>query len=89
MQQLGHTGHGSRGKSGGSHISQTLWVFSWEQHGTFIYQIPNPDEDQPLLFFVQSVVQSYLHLDEITTGPSFWKTKVLVACSNRLTGRSH
>ena len=33
-----------------------------------IYWVTNLDEDQPLVFFVQSLVQSYLHLDAITTG---------------------
>ena len=33
-----------------------------------IYWVTNLDEDQSLVFFVQSVVQSYLHLDAITTG---------------------
>ena len=32
---------------------------------------------------------SYLHVDEIVPGPSFWKTKVVVHDSNRLTGCSH
>ena len=69
-----------------SHVTNTLGVLmgaAWN-----IYRVTNPDEDQSLLFFVQSVVQSYLHLDAIITGPSFRKTKVLVSSSNRLTDRS-
>ena len=55
------------------HLTVTLGVLvgaAWN-----IYCVTNPDEDQSLLFFI-SVVQSYLHLDAITRGPSFWKTKI-------------
>ena len=49
----------------------------------------NPTEDQSLLFFVRSIVTSYLHKDTILVAPSYWKTKVVVSESKRLTGRSH
>ena len=56
-----------------------------------IYRATNPDENVTLLYFVRSVVQSYLHVDRITKAPTtdFWKTKKLVDDSTRLTGRSH
>ena len=83
MRQLEHTGHRSRWWP---HLTNTLRVLigaAWN-----IYWVTNSDEDQSLLFF-QSVVQSYFHLDAITTGPSFWKTKIQVASSNRLTDHFH
>ena len=54
-----------------------------------IYCVINPDADQSLLAFIRSVVQSYLHIDEIVPGPSFWKMKVVLHDSNQLTGHSH
>ena len=42
-----------------------------------IYHVINPDADKSLLAFIRSVVQFYLHVDEIVPGSSFWKTKVV------------
>ena len=69
------------------HFTNTLGILmgaAWN-----IYHVINPDADQSLLAFIKSVVQSYLHVDEIVPGPSFWKTKVVGYDSNRLTGHSH
>ena len=71
------------------HFTNTLGVpmgAAWR-----IYRATNPDENAILLYFVRSVVQSYLHVDRITKAPTtdFWKTKKLVDDSTRLTGRSH
>ena len=69
------------------HFTNTLGVLmgaAWN-----IYRTTNPEADQSLLYFIRAVVQSYLHIDEITPAPSFWKSKVLVDTNNRLTGRSH
>ena len=69
------------------HFTNTLGILmgaAWN-----IYCVINPDADQSLLAFIRSVVHSYLHIDEIVPGPSFWKTKVVVHDSNRLTGCSH
>ena len=54
-----------------------------------VYRVINPDADQSLLAFIRSVIQSYLHADEIVPGFSFWKTKVVVHDSTWLTGHSH
>ena len=57
------------------HFTNTLGILkgaAWN-----IYRVINPDADQSLLAFIRSVVQSYLHVDEIVPGPSFWKTKVM------------
>ena len=70
-----------------THFTNTLGILmgaAWN-----IYRAINPDADQSLLAFIRSLVQSYLHVDEIVPGPSFWKMKVVVHDSNRLTGRSH
>ena len=69
------------------HFTNTLGILmgaSWN-----IYCVINPDADQSLLAFIRSVVQFYFHVDEIVPGSSFWKTKVVVHDSNRLTGRYH
>ena len=59
------------------HFTNTLGVLmgaAWR-----IYHATNPDENATLLYFVRSVVQSYLHADRITKAPTtgFWKTKNL------------
>ena len=87
IQQLAHIAQKSRGKSGGSPILQIRLAFWWEQLAKFT--VINPDADQSLLAFIRSVVQSYLHIDEIVPGPSFWKMKVVLHDSNQLTGHSH
>ena len=69
------------------HFTNTLGILmgaAWN-----IYCVISPDADQSLLAFFRSVVKTYLHLDEIVLEPSFWKIKVVVHDSNRLTGRSH
>ena len=63
-----------------SHFTNTLGILmgaAWN-----ICRVINPDTDQLLLAFIRSVVQSYFHVDEIASGPSFWKTKVVVHDSN-------
>ena len=69
------------------HFTNTLGILMGAASN--IYCVINPDADQLLLAFIISVVQSYLHKDDILPGPSFWKTKVVVHDSNRLTGHSH
>ena len=57
------------------HFTNTLGILmgaAWN-----IYRVINLDADQSLLALIRSVVQSYLHIDEIVPGPSFWKTKVI------------
>ena len=69
------------------HFSNALGIMvgaAWK-----IWKAGNPTEDQSLLFFVRSIVTSYLHKDTILVAPSYWKTKVVVLESKRLTGRSH
>ena len=70
-----------------SHFTNTLSILMGAASN--IYHVINPDADQSLLAFIRSVVQSYLHIDDIVPGPSFWKTKVVVYDSNQLTGHSH
>ena len=56
-----------------------------------VYQIKNSENNErSLLEFVKSVVQSYLHADFARLNvPQYWKTKILVDPSKRLTGRNH
>ena len=70
-----------------SHFANTLGILIGA--ACKIYCVINPDADQSLLAFIRSVVQSYLHIDEIVPGPSFWKMKVVLHDSNQLTGHSH
>ena len=80
MQQLGHTGLGSRGRNGGDHISQTLGVLmgtAWN-----IYWATNPDEDRSLFW---SAIFSPITCAIISSSgcnyhrSCLWTSKVLVA----------
>ena len=71
------------------HFTNNFGVFmgtAWE-----IQRPTNPDEKAALLHFVRSMVQSYLHLDRIITGPTgdFWKTKKFVDDSIHFIGLSN
>ena len=70
------------------HFTNTLGVLiraTWR-----IYRATNPQENTTLLYFMRSVVQSYLHVDKIASTPAqdFWKSRKRIDDS-RLTGRSH
>ena len=56
-----------------------------------VYQIKNSENNERnLLEFAKSVVQSYLHIYFARLNvPQYWKTKILVDSSKRLTGRNH
>ena len=88
IQLLAHIAQKSREKKWWwSHFTNTLGILmgaAWN-----VYRVINPDADQSLLAFIRSVIQSYLHADEIVPGFSFWKTKVVVHDSTWLTGHSH
>ena len=88
IQLLAHIAQKSREKNWWwSHFTNTLGILmgaAWN-----VYRVINPDADQSLLAFIRSVIQSYLHADEIVPGLSFWKTKVVVHDSTWLTGHSH
>ena len=56
-----------------------------------IFCVTNPDEDQSLLYFLFSVVQSYLHIGKISAAPTlhYWKTKKKVDDNIHLTVWGH
>ena len=56
-----------------------------------IFCVTNQDEDQSLLYFLSSVVQSYLHVDKMSAAPTphYSKTKKKVNDSICLTDRGH
>ena len=72
-----------------AHYTNTLAVImgaAWR-----IFCVTNQDEDQSLLYFLRSVVQSYLHVGKISAAPTphYWKTKKKVDDNICLTGRGH
>ena len=78
-----------KGKKWWAHFTNTLGVImeaAWR-----IFRVLNQDEDQSLLYFLRSLVQSYLHVDKISAGPTphYWKTKKKVDDNIRFTGRDH
>lgn len=55
-----------------------------------IYRKVNPKDDQSLLYFVRSVVSSYLHrASNDNMAPQYWKCAPASNDAMRLTGRSH
>ena len=69
-----------------AHFINTLRVImgaAWR-----IFCVIIQDEDQSLLYFLRSVVQSYLHIDKISAAPTsyYWKTKKKVEV--RVTGQT-
>ena len=72
-----------------AHFTNTLGVIMWAAWRIFC--VTNQDEDEPLLYFLRSVVQSCLHVDKISAALTlhYWKTKKKVDDNICLTGRCH
>ena len=74
-------------------VVATLYKLSRNTNGRSMkmYQIANSENnDRSLVEFVRSVIKSYLHVDvSQLNAPQYWKTKILVDSSKRLTGKNH
>ena len=69
-------------------FTNTLSIW-WEQLGTVTMLSVQMLTNRSWLSLDLRFSLWFSHVDEIVPGPSFWKTKVVVHDSNRLTGHSH